>query len=535
MSARSLPIRAALFLVLAGPLAAGDWPNNGGNAARNGLSDEVGPLAADPLWNGARSSIIAWQPVIAGRRVFVVRQTGFPPSGEPNGSPVVCLDLDTGAELWFRHVPYVAGDWTTWILGTSNGLVYAGRSGNGASVAQVFHALDQATGNTVWTSAQPIDAGPYDGVVFAPNGDLVIGNAASVRRVSAADGSTLWSTPRICNVTSSCGPALFGDAVYVAEPAPGGNSIRKFDLATGAPLYATPVMPGFTLQNTPFVGPDGTLYLSRTQNNALTDFLYAFEDTGTALVEKWHVDAGWSTTSEFGCGPDGTVYMLDRDLKIRRLAPGTGATLAVTASPIGSGSLAPHFAVDASGKVFVSNGGFASGRLYAFDPDLTLRWTLAVPNVNQGGPALGADGTLVVAGVNANVRALRSSCQTPARAVARNAGTNPASLSATLPILGASWSATVDLSTTGHRTAVLFGFPNASDVTLPGGQHLLCGDPSGTGLLYQAALPGPRATFTLPIPLDTALCGRTLSVQAAHIGGLRGFRLSNALDLTLGG
>src|SRR5688572_27518071 len=245
------PVRGLLALILLPPaLHAGDWTNNGGNAQRNGISAEVGPIAADPLWNTGRSSVIAWQPMIVGQRVFLVRQTGFPPGGEPNGSPVVCQDLDTGTELWFRHVPYVAGDWTTWILGTSNGLVYASRSGNGASVSQIFYALDQATGSTVWTSVQPIDAGPYAGVVFAPNGDLVIGNASSVRRVSAADGSTVCSTPRICNVTSSCGPALFGDAVYVAEPAPGGNSIRKFDLATGASLYATPVMPGFTLQNT---------------------------------------------------------------------------------------------------------------------------------------------------------------------------------------------------------------------------------------------------------------------------------------------
>jgi hypothetical protein len=511
--------------------SAGDWSNNGGNAGRNGLSDEVGPLAADPLWNGGRNSIIAWQPMIAGRRVFSVRQTGFPPSGEPNGSPVACQDLDTGAELWFRHVPYVAGDWTTFVLGTSNGLVYAGRSGNGASVSQIFYALDQTTGNTVWTSDEPIDAGPYDGICFATNGDLVIGNAASVRRVAAVDGSTLWETPRLCNVTSSCGIALSGDAVYVAEPAPGGNWIKKLDLATGDVLYNTVVMPGFTSQNTPFVGPDGTVYLSRTQNNPAVDFLYAFSDDSSSLALRWDEPAGWSTTSEFGCAPDGTVYMLDRDLKIRAIDANTGVTLHTSADPIASGSVAPHMAVDRSGKVYVSNGGFTNGRLYAFDPDLTLRWSFGVTNINQGGPALGEDGTLVVTGIGSNIRAFRSSCQTPASATVRNAFTNPVSLSASLPILGSTWTATVDLTQTGHTSAILVARTTATTFPLGGGQTLLC---SGTKL-YSASAGGPEAVFTNAIPNDLALCGFTLCAQAAHLGGVTPFALSNALDLVVGG
>ncbi len=522
--------------ILARPLPADDWTNNGGNARRNGMSDEVGPIAPDVLWNTGRSSIIAWQPMIAGRRVFLVRQTGFPPGGEPNGSPVVCQDLDTGAELWATHIPFVSGDWTTWILGASNGLVYASRSGNGASVQQIVYALDQASGATVWTSADPIDAGPYDGVVFEPGGDLIVGNAASVKRISAADGTTVWSAPRLCNVTSSCGVALFGDAVYVAEPAPGGNSIRRLDLATGASQYETPVMVGFTLQNTPFVGPDGTLYLSRTQNNPSTDFFYAFEDTGNALVEKWHVDAGWTTTSEFGCGPDGSVYMIDRSFRVQRLDPDTGATLAVSSSAIATSSgSAPHFAIDRSGKVFVSNGGFSNGRLYSFNADLSLRWSLSVPNVNQGGPALGEDGTLVIAGIGTSVRALRSSCQVAAAVATRNSGSNPQSYEAGLAVLGSTWTATVDLTTTGHSFAVLFAFDGAADLTLNGGQHLLCANLGGHGKLVRLVQPGPVATFSFAVPNSASLCGFSLCTQAAHLGGVVPFALSNAQDLVLGG
>jgi len=293
-------------------------------------------------------------------------------------------------------------------------------------------------------------------------------------------------------------------------------------------------MIGFTLQNTPFVGPDGTLYLSRTQNNPGTDFFYAFADTGSALVEKWHVDAGWSTTSEFGCAADGSVFMLDRSFRIQRLDPATGATLATSAAIASSGP-APHLAVDRSGKVYVSNGGFSHGRLYSFNPDLTTRWSLPVANINQGGPALGADGTLVVAGIGTNVLALRSSCNTGASLTLRNAGSNPQSLAASLPILGSTWTATVDLTTTGHSVALLFAFDGAIDTTLSGGQHVLCGNLFGHGKLFQLVRPGPLATFSVMIPNDTALCGFSACIQAAHLGSVVPFALSNAQDLVLGG
>ena len=116
----------------------------------------------------------------------------------------------------------------------------------------------------------------------------------------------------------------------------------------------------------------------------------------------------------------------------------------------------------------------------------------------------------------------------------RNAGTNPQSLASGLPILGSTWTATVDLTTTGHASALLFAYDGQTSVTLGGGPVLLCAS-AGAGKLYQAVQPGPLATFELAVPLDSALCGLGMSVQAAHLGGVMPFALSNALDLVLGG
>ncbi len=66
-------------------------------------------------------------------------------------------------------------------------------------------------------------------------------------------------------------------------------------------------------------------------------------------------------------------------------------------------------AIDANGYVFVTNGEFASGGLYSFNPDLTPRWSESITNVNIGGPAIGENGTMVVCGVGTNVRAYQGS------------------------------------------------------------------------------------------------------------------------------
>src|SRR4029079_13317637 len=130
----SASLLLAVFCVLPLSASAADWTNSGGDMRRNSQSSETGPGAATVLWTGSRPSIIAWQPVTEGNRVFMVRQTGFPPGGEPFGSTIVCQDLTTGAELWHFDVPFNPNEWTTWVGGVSQGHVYASRAGNGASV-----------------------------------------------------------------------------------------------------------------------------------------------------------------------------------------------------------------------------------------------------------------------------------------------------------------------------------------------------------------------------------------------------------------
>lgn len=395
---------AAGLLAGAAPAVARDWPNAGGNAQRNGRSAAAGPATPDLRWSGGRSSIIAWQPVVDAGRAFMVRQTGFPPEPASDESPVVAVDIETGAELWVRHIPFESGDWTTWVGGARDGLVYVARSGNGSSSYARLYALDAATGDTFWTSDRETGAGAYDGMVFTIDGDPVLADFRTIYRFSRHDGSTVWTAPRLCSVSGQCGPALHDGTVYVADAAVGGHVIAAFDAATGTPRYAGPVMPGFTLQNTPMAGPDGAVYLSRTQNNPSTDFFYSFTDTGSAIELNWFVEAGWTTVSEFAVGPDGTVYMMGRGNVVQRLDPADGSVLDVSA-PIPADFSQPRMATDRLGRVFVSNGAFGNGRVYAVNADLTELWSAPVTNINIGGPAIADDGTLVICGIGSDVRA----------------------------------------------------------------------------------------------------------------------------------
>lgn len=120
-------------------------------------------------------------------------------------------------------------------------------------------------------------------------------------------------------------------------------------------------------------------------------------------------------------------------------------------------------------------------------------------------------------------------------ATSRNAGSNPSSLTADVPQLGAVFTASVDLTTSGHSLAGLIGYFSPASIPLPGGQVLLVNvfDPGGE--VFGLGLGGGNpATFSLSVPNDPSLCGASVSTQAIHVGGVTPFALSNAVDLVIG-
>ncbi len=390
--------------LLAPAAAAADWNNLSGNRERNGLTSETGPRSADLLWaNTEDFSIISWAPYILGDRVYSIREWGFPQNDGPANDALVCYDLETGGKCWDATLPWggdTSQEWIAWILGVRDGRVYTSRGGNGTLAP--IHAYDAAGGDLLWTSPVPIGAFAYEGVVFAPDGDLLVGWHTDIYRLESTSGAVVWHATRSCSVSGSCGPAASATALYIDEVAPGGQIVTKFDIETGDELYSSPVAPGFLTQKSPFLSPDGnTVYYPRTQNNDAVDFLYAFQDTGTALQTLWNVPVHWTPVG-YGIGPDGSIYAFNNDVEIVRLDPATGQEVANggTLEPLGAIS-STMMAVGADGTVYVSNGWASTpatdGRLYALPADLSRTlFTLTLDRPNQGGPALAGGGTLVV-------------------------------------------------------------------------------------------------------------------------------------------
>ncbi len=392
------------------PARADDWnAGTGGNPARNSRSAEVGPTAPAILWQGSLPAVVAQPAVIEGNVVVMSRMASL--SDVLNGTTIVAHDLISGDVLWTEQLPVNFPDsWRSRVSAIRDGQVYATRSGN--TNAEFLYALDAASGETNWESQALITESSTESVAFAPDGDIIAGNFQSLLRIERTDGTTVWSTPRSCPTSGGCEAAVFGQRIYIWEASPTGPKISAFDLDSGAPLYSSASQGGgFIQQVAPLVGPDGTVYAPRSQNNVLTDFLTALTDTGTGLAAQWSMPLGFIPFGSLGVGPDGSVYSYvttSSTITIQRLDPATGDVTASSAALPMNFPAQPRIAIDAHGKLFFTNGGFSQGRLFSLNADLTPRWSVPVPNVNIGGPALGSTGVLVVCGVGTDVRAYRT-------------------------------------------------------------------------------------------------------------------------------
>ena len=394
----------ALLFIVAATVAADDWGvSTGGKPGRYGLSREHGPVAETLLWHTGVSAVIAHPVVIEGQYVAMDRIQNI--SDVLHGTRIVVQNLATGDTLWTRDLPvdFPSTDWRNRVSALRGGRVYATRSGN--TNASYLYALDVTNGFQIWKSDSLIDESSTEGVSFASDGDIVVGNFGSIMRIDAADGSTVWKRSRSSPTSDGSSVAVYNDRGYAWEATGSGPTISVYDLATGVKRYASPGLGGLVQQVAPFVGPDGTIYAPRTQNNVSTDYLVAFRDTDSSLVELWRVPLGYVPFASFGIGPDGSVYSYSRSNRVIRIDHLTGMVTDSSIVALTDYPAQPRMATDTTGLVFLTNGGFTNGRLFSFNPDLSLRWSSPVTNVNIGGPAIGSGGILIVAGVGTDVRA----------------------------------------------------------------------------------------------------------------------------------
>ncbi len=377
----------------------------GGTPSRDGQSINLGPETDRLLWSGGLNAVVAQQGVAEGGRFFVARM--FNINDVLQGTSLVAYNIETGQELWRRSLPvdFPGTDWRNMVTAVRDGVVYATRAGD--TNQSFLYALRALDGSTLWRSQDLVDQTTTESLSFASNGDLIVGNFQSVRRVRAVDGTTAWTLSRFSPTSGGSEVAVFADRGYTWEASSEGPRVLSIDLATGARRFRSAGIGGGLVQQLGLlVGRDGTVYAPRTQNNPVTDFFVALTDTGTAFVEKWRYPMGYTPFGSHAQGPDGSVYTYARTSPptIVRLDPATGSVLS-TSAPIPSDFFQPRIAVDASGKVYFTNGAFSNGIFLSLNPDLTTRWSVPIANVNLGGPVIGRDGIVLVCGTGQNVRA----------------------------------------------------------------------------------------------------------------------------------
>ncbi len=396
-TARPLLAGACALLVLAGAAQGGNWPTIGGNSARNGQSADIGPTGPDLLWEGSVSSWFGGQVFIENDRLVTMRFQGI------NVAPIVCCDLATGSQEW--AVDFPGTNSRSVPRGFRDGRIYA--TNFQETGRDTLYALSAADGSRLWVSQVFCERGITWGAVFAPNGDPIVPAVSNhIARVDHLTGAQMWDASRIIPNTGAETLCVFGNTVYGFEGSlTTPKMLTAWDVNTGQKKYSSAGLPGDGDQEVPFsVAPDGTIYVQRDGG-----FLYALTDTGSGIVEKWHVHVtGTPTYGQFGIGLDGSVYIPDGTTLVR-LDPQNGAVVDRSAALVTSSVLNARVTVGADGNLYVGNGGSTDGALYAFSPSLQTLWSQAIPSITYAGPALGTGGALAVAGSGNLLKVYRSS------------------------------------------------------------------------------------------------------------------------------
>jgi outer membrane protein assembly factor BamB len=387
-------------------LSAQNWNvSTGGNPQRNGLSDQFGPIDETLLWSGGLTSVIAQAPVSDSIYLAAVRIHNL--GDHAQGSKIVMMDIRNGDTLWTKNLPmdFPATDWYNKISAIKDGVLYASRTGN--SNQSYLYALNASNGSLLWVSESLIDENSSEGLNFLDNGDLIVGNTQSVIRIAKNDGSTVWETYRL-GYQDGAELAINNSKIYGIINDSGFVKVAAFDVATGQLLYRTSALDGgLVQQHGLFIGVDGTIYLPRSQNNPLTDYLYSFTDTGSAFIFNWNFPIHYIPFSSASVGNDGSVYSYSRSGRVVRINPTSGIVTDSSDVVLYGDASYPRMTIDAAGRVYVSNGGFSDGNFYSFNADLTLRWQTALTNVYIGGPIIGWQGTLILCGTGTDIRAYR--------------------------------------------------------------------------------------------------------------------------------
>jgi len=380
--------------------------SSGGNTYRNGLMAVFGPTEPVLRWQGSLNAVFSQQSVSDGDYVIVSRTHNI--NDVLQGTKIVAHNLQTGDTVWTKILPvdFPSTDWRSRVSAVSDGVLYATRSGN--TNASYLYALDIHTGSIIWKSEELVDESSTEGVNFSSDGDIIAGNFTNVMRINKEDGTTQWKTDRYAPSSDGSQVAVYGNRCYTWEASYPGPMVTALDIETGQIVAHSPKFPGLVQQVYLFTGNNGVIYAPRQQNNPIVDTLYALVDKGEQLEAKWTYPIAYTPFATMGVLNDGSgsVLAFSRDGALVRLDPEDGSVMFTSNEKVVTSSANfPRTAIDFDNNIYITDGGYPTGKLYAFNENLNLNWSVDVPKVNLGGPNLTCDGTLIVNGTGTDLRA----------------------------------------------------------------------------------------------------------------------------------
>ena len=170
---------------------------------------------------------------------------------------------------------------------------------------------------------------------------------------------------------------------------------------TGHSPFAGPATPalkwppfstGYTVQSSPSLAADGTIYIGSFNNN-----LYAMDSSNGTQQWVFHTDGG--IYSSPAVATDGTIYVGSEDDNLYAINPdGTPQWAFLTGCQINSSPV-----IGSDGTIYV---GSNDGHLYAINANGTEQWAVDTGWSVFSSPAIGGDGTIYVGSGNHDLYAI---------------------------------------------------------------------------------------------------------------------------------
>lgn len=355
-----------------------------------GPPHSVGEVWAVTLWD-ARANLIEKYGFEVGNELILRLVTDGLNLAPPNPNFVQARDAILLAD---RVLTGGANLDELWAASAKRGMGWSAVAPPYTTTIGVTQAFDlPPKGNQVWTgpyiTANAISGSPAIGA----DGTIYVGSWDGKLYAVNPDGTTRWVYPPSGSLPAFRGSPAVGPngAVYI-----GCLNNRMYCITSGGACFYS-YLTGGQIYSTPGFGADGTVYFGARNGK-----VYALDPLSPALRSGWPVTLGGYIDSSPAIAPDGTIYIAAQNSLHARLPNGqakpgwpkaTGNT--IWASP----------AIARDGTVYV---GSTDGKLYAWAPDGTAKWTYNTGLSIRSSPAVGPEGNVYFGTDGGTVVALNS-------------------------------------------------------------------------------------------------------------------------------